>query len=506
MHTFVPDSKDNQPVTFTESEIRSVFLGLMLAILLAALDQTIVSVSLTKLAAELQGVELLGWVVSGYLISAAVATPIFGKLGDLYGRRVTLSSAIGLFLLGSVGCATAQSMQILVAARIMQGMGGGGLMAVALAAIADVVAPRERGRYQVYISTVHAVASMSGPLLGGLLTQYLSWRWIFWLNIPLSALAFLVSRKALARLPVPRIRRPADYTGALLLCAGLTALLFGITRIGKGISLLDSTQITTFSASAVLLVTFFAQERRAAEPIIPLSLLRIPTVLLSCGILFVGFMQLVSLSVLVPMQQQMVFGMQAGGAALQLMPLTLAVPAGAFIAGKLLVHTGRAKPLQVTGTAVVMAGLIGISIAHGHADWRMTALLMATGLGIGLQFPTSLVAIQNAVPAKDVGVATALASFSRSLGGAIGVAVLTAILLATLNGTVPAASFSGSEFMRELVGGGALNITMREQLSTAASLAFRKLFLISAAVALQSFLLSLLLPNVELRDAQTDKR
>lgn len=204
------------------------------------------------------------------------------------------------------------------------------------------------------------------------------------------------------------------------------------------------------------------------------------------------------------MQQQIVFGMPAGSAALQLMPLTLAVPIGAFIAGKSMVRTGRAEPLQVTGTAIVTAGLLGMGIVQGHAGWSLPLLLIVTGVGIGLQFPTSLVAIQNAVPAKDVGIATATASFSRSLGAAIGVAALTAILLAALSDAAPATSLNGPQLMRELVDRAELDAAVREQLLAAASSAFRKLFLISAAVAFVSFLLSLLLPNVELRDAQTN--
>ena len=367
----------------SQTEVRAVVIGLMLAILLGALDQTIISVALPMMSAELQGFDLLAWVVSGYLVAVAVATPIYGKLGDLYGRRAMLSFAIGLFLLASVACALAQSMPMLVAARIMQGLGGGGLISVAQATIADVVAPRDRGRFQGYISGAFAVASVSGPLAGGLLTEYLSWRWIFWINLPLGLAAFIISRRALARLPVPNVKRPVDYLGALLLSSGLSLLLIAITRIGQGVAWREAVNLQLFAVALVALVAFLWQERRAVEPIIPLALFRIPIMALCCAILFIAFFQLVSLSVLIPLRLQMMTDAGVEGSALQLIPLSLAIPLGAYVGGSLTARSGRFKRVQLTGAAMVPIAVLGLAIIDPHAALLGAILMAITGIGIG---------------------------------------------------------------------------------------------------------------------------
>ena len=230
---------DPLPPRFSVAEIRTIVFGLMLIILLGALDQTIVSVSLPQMAHDLGNVSLLAWVVAGYLVAATVATPVYGKLGDLYGRRMLLSVAVTIFLLASIACALAQTMPMLILARILQGIGGGGLISTAQAIIGDVVPLRERGRYQGYISVVYAVASVGGPVLGGYLTHLLSWRWVFWINLPLGAVALWAARRALKRLPVPGVRRPIDYVGALLMTGGLSLLLVAITRVGQGVTILS---------------------------------------------------------------------------------------------------------------------------------------------------------------------------------------------------------------------------------------------------------------------------
>ena len=487
---------------FTHAQVRSIICGVLLAILMGALDQTIISVALPVLSAELGGFDWLAWVVSGYLVAVAVVTPIYGKLGDLYGRRLMLSVSIGIFLAASVLCALSTSMAMLVLARVLQGVGGGGLISISQGIIADVISPRERGRYQGYVSGTYAVASVSGPLLGGLLTHYLSWRWVFWINIPLGLLAFFVSRRALATLSPPRVERRIDYAGAVLLSIGLTALLVGITRIGQGRHWGDAINLSLFGTALAVLAAFIWQQKRAPEPILPLYLFRIPTVVLCCGILFIAFAQVVSLSVLIPLRLQMLTSIGADGAALQLVPLTLSIPLGAFTGGQLMARFGRFRPLQLAGASVVPFGIAGLAYVDPQHALLSAALMVVIGIGIGMQFPTALVAVQSAVPRRDVGVATATAAFSRSLGAAISVAVLTAMLLSFLQAAGPqvAGALSGGEMMRDLVGGALAHASgeARERLAAIVSAAFNHLFIISAAVSLCSLFMAWRLPDTTL--------
>lgn len=488
----------------SQPEVRSIIIGLMLAILLGALDQTIISVSLPEMATDLQGVDLLAWVVSGYLIAMAVATPVYGKLGDIYGRRIILSSAIVLFLLASVVCAMAPSMPILVAGRILQGLGGGGLISVAQATIADVVSPRERGRYQAYISGAFAVASVSGPVLGGLLTTYLSWRWVFWLNLPLGLAALLISRRALARLRVPKVKRSVDYLGAGMLTAGLTAMLLAITRAGQGMPWLDPANQWLAAITVVSLSVFGWNSRRAAEPIIPLSLFRIRTVTISCLILFIAFVQLVALTVLVPLELQMLTSVGADGAALRLIPLSLSVPVGAYTGGKLMTRWGTYKHIQLTGALLTPIAIALIAMTDPTAGFSMGAFLCLVGVSIGLQLPTSTVAIQNAVPQHHVGVATGVASFCRSLGSATGIALLMACLLTWLRSGagVLGDGLSGADVIDMLIGNGAAGgapITAAD-LADVALQSFRKVYLLAAAISTLSIALTLRLENAPLSE------
>lgn len=423
----------------------------MLVILLGALDQTIISVSLPKMATELQGVDLLAWVVSGYLIAMAVATPIYGKLGDIYGRRSVLTSAISLFLIASVLCALAPTMPSLVAARILQGLGGGGLISVAQATIADVVAPRERGRYQAYISGAFAVASVSGPVLGGLLTAYLSWRWIFWINLPLGIPALLLTRRALSQLTVSSVKRKVDYLGAGLLTAGLTALLLGITRLGQGLALTEMINLVLFTLALVFLFIFIAHALRSPEPIIPLDLFRIRTVVISCLILFFVLIQVVALTILIPLQLQMLTDLGPGGAAWRIISLSLAIPAGAYMSGKLMSHLGTFKGIQLCGALIMPFALYALSILNPVNFFALTACLSIIGIGLGLQLPTATVAVQNAVPVRHLGVATGVSAFSRSLGSAMGAAVLMALLLLFLTEGIESAGVGATDVIRILV-------------------------------------------------------
>jgi EmrB/QacA subfamily drug resistance transporter len=490
----------------SQSEVRSVITGLMMAILLGAIEQTIVAVALPVMSAELKGVDLLAWVVSGYMVAVAVTTPLYGKLGDLFGRRATLSFAVSLFLIASIACALAESMPMLVAARILQGIGGGGLISVAQAIIADVVAPRERGRYQGYISGAFVTAGICGPLLGGLLTEYLSWRWIFWINLPLGLATLFITRRALARLPVPRVKRQIDYAGAVLLTIGLSTLLTGVTRVGQGFAWLDPDNLTLFAVGSLFTAAFLWQERRAAEPIIPLGLFRVPTVTISCILLFIAYFQSVGLSVLIPLRLQMVTGSGLEAASYQLVPLAIAVSTGSFTSGRLVTHIGRYKPFQMAGSAIVTVAVFALAFIDPHATLLGMLCMAVGGIGIGFLFPSSMVAVQSAVPARHIGIATAGTSFFRSLGAAIGIAILSAVLLSALREHAPAmvASLSGGENMREMLGGAlaGMDETARMELMAAVQGTFRTTFIISGMVALAGFLLATFIPDQVLKDRQ----
>ena len=478
---------DTSSPRFSPTDIRAIVFGLMLIILLGALDQTIVSVSLPQMAHDLGDVSLLAWVVAGYLVAATVATPVYGKLGDLYGRRLLLSVAVGVFLLASVACALANSMPMLIAARILQGIGGGGLISTAQAIIGDVVPLRERGRYQGYISVVYAVASVGGPVIGGYLTHLLSWRWIFWINLPLGVLALWAARRALKRLPVPGIRRPIDYAGALLLTTGLSLLLVAITRIGQGAAVLAPSTLLMTATSIVLLVIFGWHEHRTDEPLVPPAIFRIPSVWISCAILFIMFFEVVSLSVLVPFGMQTLDGIRPDQAALQLIAFSLAVPVGAFVSGRWMLRSGRYKPLQIVGTGLLPVAMLLLAYLGPHASLATGLALVMAGVATGMTMPTSLVAAQNAVSQRNIGVATAMIALCRSMGGAIGVAALSSILFALLQSGGTGAAIEA---------GNAVVSSMR---SVDASDAFRVTFLCGALVSIIAHALAWRIPEASLR-------
>ena len=477
----------NEPLSsrFSPADIRRIVIGLMLIIFLGALGQTIVSVSLPQMARDLGDFSMLAWVVSGYLVASTVATPVYGKLGDLYGRRLLLSIAVTIFLLASTLCGLSRSMPMLVLARVLQGIGGGGLISTAQAIIGDVVSLRERGRYQGYISVVYALASVGGPVLGGYLTHFLSWRWVFWINLPLGLAALWTSRRALHGLPVPGVKRPVDYAGATLLTAGLGLLLIAITRVGQGVSPLAPATLWPIGISLLALAFFVRHEWHTAEPLVPPALFGIRTVRIGCAILFISYFQVVSLSVLMPFGMQTLDGIGPAAAALRLIAYSLAVPVGAFTSGRWMLRTGRYKPLQITGTALFPLAILALAWLGPHADFANSAMLALAGVGAGMTMPTSLVAVQNAVTHKDIGIATAMTALFRSMGGAVGVAVLSSILFALMYGHGSAAAIA----------------TRGAAAHAEAAFAFRITLLCGAVIASFAHVLAWMIPENELRAA-----
>lgn len=472
--------------------LRNVLTALMLAIFLGALDQTIVAVSMPAISAQFNDVGLLAWVISGYMVAMTVAVPIYGKLGDLYGRRRMILTGISLFTLASIACALAQDMQQLVMARVLQGIGAGGMVSVSQAIIGDFVPPRERGRYQGYFSSMYAVASVAGPVLGGWLTEYLSWRWVFWINLPLGLVALWAIHRALAGMPVQRHQARVDFLGAVLLILGLGSLLLGITLVGQGKPWTAPAVLALFACAALGLALFIGHERRCQEPLLPMDLFGNRVAVLCWGVIFFASFQSISLTMLMPLRYQGITGAGADSAALHLLPLAMGLPMGAFTGGRMTSRTGRFKPQILAGAVLMPVAIFAMAITPPQSGVLSAVFMLLTGIACGLQFPTSLVGTQSAVASKDIGVATSTTNLFRSLGGAMGVACMSSLLLALLQ--QGGFELLGNPLLGSLKAGEADPDTQMRLLET-----FRHLLLGSAAIALLGLLAAVALPDRQLR-------
>lgn len=472
--------------------LRNVLTALMLAIFLGALDQTIVAVSMPAISTQFNDVGLLAWVISGYMVAMTVAVPIYGKLGDLYGRRRMILTGISLFTLASIACALAQDMQQLVMARVLQGIGAGGMVSVSQAIIGDFVPPRERGRYQGYFSSMYALASVAGPVLGGWLTEYLSWRWVFWVNLPLGLVALWAIRRALAGMPVQRRQARVDYLGAVLLILGLGSLLLGITLVGQGQPWTAPAVLALFACAALGLALFIGHEWRCPEPLLPMGLFGNRVAVMCWGVIFFASFQSISLTMLMPLRYQGITGAGADSAALHLLPLAMGLPIGAFTGGRMTSRTGRFKPQILAGAVMMPVAIFAMAITPPQSGLLSAVLMLLTGIACGLQFPTSLVGTQSAVESKDIGVATSTTNLFRSLGGAMGVACMSSLLLALLQ--QDGFELLGNPLLGSLKAGEPDPVTQMKLLET-----FRHLLLGSAGIALLGLLAALALPDRQLR-------
>ena len=410
--------------------IRSIVIGIMLAMFLAALDQTIVATAMPTIGRELRDLEHLPWVASAYLLSATAVTPLYGKLSDIHGRRSILLLGIGIFIVGSIACALASSMLVLILARGLQGLGGGGLISLAQTIIADVVAPRERARYQGWIASVFVTSSVAGPVLGGFFAEHLHWSMIFWINLPLGLFAFWMTSSALRHLP--RHERPhrLDLIGALLIVLASVSLMLALTWGGTRYPWSSAPIVLLVMGAAVASVLFVARLLTAAEPLLPLAILLNPVV--SRGTAAACFIMgtFIGLSIYLPAYLELVLGLTASGTGLALIPFMGGVVTGATLAGRLMGHLRRYKRPPIVGLAFATAGLLLLT-------WRPTSLSLLTvelifvvvGVGMGTVLPVTTVAIQNAVELHQLGTATGTMNFFRSLGGAVAVAVFGAIVL-----------------------------------------------------------------------------
>jgi EmrB/QacA subfamily drug resistance transporter len=492
------------PAGLSHREILVTLSGILLGTLLAALDQNIVTTAVPAIADELGGFEHLSWIFAGYLLTSTASTPIYGKLSDLYGRGRLLMFSIALFVISSAGCALAQDMGQLVAARALQGLGGGGLVAIAQSIVGDLISPRERGRYQVYFAGTWAAASVGGPVLGGLFVQYLSWRWVFWINLPVGALALILCWRAIEKLPVPRLAtRTIDYAGAVLLTLSVTALLLVSTWGGSLFPWLSLPILGLFAAGLVLLAIFVLQEFRAADPILPPRLFANPIITVSNLVSFIVSIAMFGGIVLMPVHIQLVLGVSPGSTGLLLIPVMSGTVVSSFITGRVMRRTGRYKHLPPIGLAVAVAAFLLLATMNpATPPVLVMAYLGLMGLGLGPTFPVMLISIQNTCESRDLGVATSWVFFSRTLGGSFGAALLWSGLLAALSGRLNAEGHAG--LASALIQGGPsgaahMSAGDRGLILPALSHAFTIVFLIAAAITLLACIVSLFLKEEPLR-------
>jgi EmrB/QacA subfamily drug resistance transporter len=413
----------NNSVERSPREIRIVFGALMLGMLLAALDQTIVSTALPTIVGELHGLNHLSWIVTAYLLASTVTTPLYGKVSDLMGRKPVFIAAISIFLVGSLLAGAAQTMGQLVLFRFIQGAGAGGLMTLAMTIIADVVPSRERGRYQGYLGGLFAVSSVVGPLLGGFITDNLSWRWVFYVNIPIGIVALIVI-SAVLKLPRHRVQHSIDWAGTALLVGGVSSLLVALSWGGTEYAWTSPFILGLSAAGLVLLAAFIFVERHVKEPLIPLQLFRNPAVALGAAASGVVGLAMFAGLVYLPLFMQVVQGRTATNSGLQLLPLMAGLLVTTTVIGRFIAKTGRYKRYPLVGTLVIALGLgLLATIGADTPQWQTWLYMAVLGAGLGSCMQVLILAVQNAVARTELGTATALTSFLRSMGGSLGVAL-----------------------------------------------------------------------------------
>lgn len=484
--------------------LKYVFGALMLGMFLAALDQTIVSTALPTIVGDLGGLNHLSWVVTAYLLASTASTPLHGKLGDMYGRKPMFLAAILIFLVGSVLSGLSQSMWQLIAFRALQGIGAGGLMVGAQAIIADIVPPRDRGRYIGVLGAGFAVASVAGPLLGGFFVETLSWRWVFYINVPIGMLAVAVVALRL-HLHAPVHRHRIDYLGATLLTAGVSALILVTTWGGNQYAWASPMIVGLAIVGAAFLCLFIWQERRAAEPIIPLGLFRSPVFRVANGIGFLIGLAMFGAIIFIPLFLQLVYGVSPTSSGLHMLPLMGGLLVTSIASGRVISHIGRYRAFPIAGTAIATVGMFLLSrLDVGTPPWVSSVYMLILGVGLGLVMQVVVLAVQNDAPAADIGVATSTATFFRSMGGSLGVAIFGAIFatrledrLAGIPGAAAAHLSGGANVSPGQVS--ALPPSVRHEFLVAFADALQPVFVAGAAITLVTFGLSWLLKDVPLR-------
>ena len=495
------------PQILSPKQVRVTIGGLLLVLLLAALDSTIVATALPTIVGEMGGLTHLSWVVTAYLLAQTVVTPLYGKLGDLYGRKKVVQVAIVIFLIGSALCGLARSLTQLIVFRAIQGLGGGGLIVTTQAVIGDVVPARDRGRYQGIFGAVFGLASIAGPLIGGYFTTHLSWRWIFYVNLPFGIIAIVVLAATLPSV-TRRVSHAIDYVGAVLLATALSGTIV-VTDLGGLTFPWSSPFILALIAVVIASIAgFVAVERRASEPVVPLRLFNNRTFVISIAIgLIVGFALFGSVTYL-PLFLQVVKGDSPTGSGLRMIPMMGGMLVSSIISGQIISRRGRYKIFPIVGTAVMVLGLFLLSTMKPDTSIAMTSVLMMTlGLGLGMVMQVLVLVAQNAVDFKDLGVATSGATLFRLVGGSVGTAVLGAIFASRLHDTLlhslppsiaGAAGSAGANVSPRAIA--ALPPDVRQLYTAGFTESLNYLFLVATFIGMTGFVLSWFLPEKPLRE------
>ncbi len=494
------------PQYLSHRQILVVMSGLMLGMLLAALDQTIVSTAMPTIVGDLGGLEHLSWVATAYLLTSTAATPLYGKISDLYGRKPVFQFAIIVFLVGSALAGIAHSMTQLIAFRALQGIGAGGLMTLVFAIIGDIIPPRERGRYQGYFAGVFGLSSVAGPLLGGFFTQHLSWRWIFYINLPIGLVALVVVASVL-QIPHTRREHSIDWLGASLLVSATSSLLLYLSWAGpaREYGWGHPLSVTLAAVAAVLTVAFVAWESRAAEPILPLRLFRNGVFSVTSGLGFIVGLSMFGAIIYIPVYLQVVDGVSPTESGLRMLPLMLGLLVTSIGSGRAISKMGRYKIFPVIGTGVIAVGMFLLSrLGVDTSFWESSLAMLVVGAGLGFVMQVLIVAVQNSVDFRDMGIATSASTFFRSMGGTLGIAIFGAILSSRLateisarlpdGGGVPAGDLTNSP--KKIA---ALPPAVHDKVIDAFVASLHTVYVVAVPIALAGFVLSWFLRELPLR-------
>jgi EmrB/QacA subfamily drug resistance transporter len=495
-------------------QILIVLGGLLAGVFLAALDMSIVGTALPRIVSDLGGLQLLSWVVTVYLLTSTASTPLWGKISDLYGRRPMFQLAIGVFVLGSVVAALAPSMAVLIGGRAVQGLGAGGLIALALAIVGDIMPPRERGRYQGYFGATFGTASIAGPLLGGFFTDGPGWRWIFWINVPIGLAALLVTSRALRRAPSVRRNHKIDYVGAAVVVAAVSSILLYTAWAGGEFGYAAPVSLALLGVGVLLTGLFVLVEARADEPIIPLRLFRnrvfTPTVIFTMLMGLAMFGGIIYL----PVYFQVVQGMSPTQSGLALLPMMAGILLTSIGSGQIMTRTGRYKAFPIIGAAITAAAILLLStLDMGTPYWQVGLYVFILGFGLGFTLQIVVTAVQNAIERRDMGSATSSVTFFRSMGGAFGTAIFGAVLTVRLPhhlagagsaaGLPPGAS--EAEVANNVQAIQALPDAAREVVVGAWVDALQEVFYVALPFVAAAFVIAWFIPELRLRTAADDE-